>query len=455
MQQKNDINPSKYPPAPLEISYPAADGGYHTRRFDGPVRIGRDRECEVRIAHVQVSRRHLECVPRADGWWWRDLNSRNGTFRAGRRLREGSLRERTTLVLGPSGPAITLMPRPASAPTHKRWPQRVALVLVVLLLFAAAGFGAYQYYTVRRLSALAIDMFYTMKTLELNVVNLQSALYETLESARARYQSEIETQQRQLASLQQRYAEFVARVNDARLWLDDEDRLILRVARLFGECDVNAPPEFVAEVKRYIRKWQSSDRLASAIRRLERNDYTPVIALTLQAQSLPPQFLYLALQESNFRTEAVGPPTRYGNAKGMWQFIPATASRYGLELGPLADQSVYDPADERHDFAKSTLAAARYLRDIYRTEAQASGLLVMASYNWGEGNIVARIEQLPENPRERNFWALLQEHRIPQETYDYVFYIVAAAVIGENPSLFGFDFANPLADYEDSALTAD
>ena len=57
---------------------------------------------------------------------------------------------------------------------------------------------------------------------------------------------------------------------------------------------------------------------------------------------------------------------------------------------------------------------------------------------------------MPENPRERNFWRLLVNHRkeIPQETYDYVFYIIAAAVIGENPGLFGFDFDNPFDDIE-------
>ncbi|MEA2257482.1 MAG: rane-bound lytic murein transglycosylase, partial [Acidobacteriaceae bacterium] len=50
----------------------------------------------------------------------------------------------------------------------------------------------------------------------------------------------------------------------------------------------------------------------------------------------------------------------------------------------------------------------------------------------------------------RNFWKLLSKHRdkIPQETYDYVFYIASAAVIGENPRLFGFDFDNPLANLD-------
>jgi hypothetical protein len=50
------------------------------------------------------------------------------------------------------------------------------------------------------------------------------------------------------------------------------------------------------------------------------------------------------------------------------------------------------------------------------------------------------------DPRDRNFWPLLALHRkqIPQETYDYVFSIFSAAVIGENPRLFGFNFDNPL-----------
>jgi hypothetical protein len=52
---------------------------------------------------------------------------------------------------------------------------------------------------------------------------------------------------------------------------------------------------------------------------------------------------------------------------------------------------------------------------------------------------------MPENPKDRNFWNLIKQYRIPEETYDYVFYIIAAAVIGENPRLFGFDFDPPLS----------
>jgi hypothetical protein len=130
----------------------------------------------------------------------------------------------------------------------------------------------------------------------------------------------------------------------------------------------------------------------------------------------------------------------------MWQFIPETGARYGLAAGPLVKFQRPDPADDRSNWEKATQAAARYIKDIYATDAQASGLLVMASYNWGEGRVIKRIKQMPPNPRERNFWKLLELHRneVPNETYNYVFYIVSAAVIGENPRLFGFPFDNPL-----------
>jgi hypothetical protein len=103
--------------------------------------------------------------------------------------------------------------------------------------------------------------------------------------------------------------------------------------------------------------------------------------------------------------------------------------------------------DDRFNWEKATPAAARYIKEIYSTDAQASGLLVMASYNWGEYRVIDLLRQMPKDPRQRNFWKLLAQYRqrMPLQTYEYVFYIVSAAVIGENPRLFGFPFDNPLA----------
>jgi membrane-bound lytic murein transglycosylase D len=106
----------------------------------------------------------------------------------------------------------------------------------------------------------------------------------------------------------------------------------------------------------------------------------------------------VALQESDLRPDAVGATTRFGIAKGLWQLMPATASQYGLQTGPLLELPRFDPSDQRFDPSAATRAAARYLSDLYRGEAQASGLLVLASYNWGPKRVKKRIRAMNENP---------------------------------------------------------
>ena len=166
--------------------------------------------------------------------------------------------------------------------------------------------------------------------------------------------------------------------------MTEQQRIILRISRVFGECELDMPPDFEAEVNKYIGYWQHSDRLATAIRIAQQKGYPRTITHELLSQGLPPQFFYLALQESNFDPYVSGPITRKGIAKGMWQFVPETAVKYGLRVGPLLDLRRPDPADERDQYEKATKAAAKYLKDLYSTDAQASGVLVMACYNWGE-----------------------------------------------------------------------
>ena len=247
--------------------------------------------------------------------------------------------------------------------------------------------------------------------------------------------------------MESNYDRFLSGLNLYDRTLTPQEQLILRVTRLFGECEMAAPPEYLAEVSSYIRKWQGSGRYAKAVFRAQEMGYAKKIAEEFQKQDLPPQFFYLAMQESDFDEVASGPPTRMGIAKGMWQFIPDTAARFGLKIGPLAKFPKTDLADGRHQWEKATRAAARYIKDIYSTDAQASGLLVMASYNWGEHRVINMLRTMPANPKERNFWKVLERHRdqVPKETYDYVLSIVSAAVIGENPKLFGFGFDGPLA----------
>ncbi len=318
----------------------------------------------------------------------------------------------------------------------------VAALLVVAL--GAAGYAFYLHRQVAKQRALAQDIFYAMKTMDVNIANVQNLV---LRSHNQEGIAEIRKYRSQRQEMEKNYDQYLSNLRVYNPKMTEQERLILRVARIFGECELAMPPDFAAEVQAYIQKWQSSGRLEAALKTARENGYTAQITRELLAQDLPPQFFYLALQESGFDQYASGPVTRKGIAKGIWQFIPETALKYGLRIGPLADLRRPDPADDRHHFDRETKAAAQYLKDLYSTDAQGSGLLVMACYNWGEDHVLPLVRSLPPNPRDRNMWKLLARYKdkIPQETYDYVFYISAAAVIGENPRLFGFAFDNPLA----------
>ncbi|WP_133512516.1 FHA domain-containing protein [Candidatus Thiosymbion oneisti] len=475
----------------LEIRYPGLDDRLSYGRYTHAFTIGRGEDCAIRLLAPGVSRHHVELFPQDGSWWARDLESSNGTLVNGRPIDRLPIVGTVTLELGREGPRIRVTaPPPTPVPEEpprsledvsrhyldaaselpagehtmlirrafkdvKRRQSRTYLALifvVVLMLTAVSGVALFQYLQLQKMAGLANDIFYDMKELELHVANLESNLERDREDIRsARLRAEIAASKRKLARMREKYDAYAHELQTSRLIPpDSEELLILRLAKIFGETEVAVPQEFIAKVKEYIKKWQSSSRLENAIRRLRENNYAPTIRAALAGQGLPPQFIYVALQETNFQPRAVGPMSSrilrlYGPAKGMWQFIPPTGEKFGLKMGPLKHTRRYDPADERHDFRKASYAAAKYLKTIYRTDAQASGLLVMASYNWGEGNIIKRLRKMPENPRERNFWKLLRHHKIPNETYDYVFYIFSAAVICEHPRLFGFEFDNPLA----------
>ena len=455
---------------------------YH---FSEPFRIGRDSSCHLRISDRVVSRFHAEVLFIGGRWWIQDLQSANGTFVNGKKIDKVALDDQSHIELSNDGPVLTLtiekvseskteaenppslvhyrehylgdsgedgighltmMVRRAFAQVQQEQKRKYSgIIAVVACLFLIAGAVAiYKHLQVRKQKKLAGDIFYAMKTLELEFAGVLKTAREK-KDPEALKQAERYRERRQ--KLEKSYAQFVDSLEIYKKRISKKEQIILRLSRIFGESEIYLPDGFVKEVQRYIAKWKSSSRLANAMERARKNGYTAKIARILLDHDLPPQFFYLALQESDFNVNACGPKTKYGIAKGMWQFIPSTAERYGLRIGPLVKSRRPDPQDERHNFEKSTRAAAKYLRDIYDTDAQASGLLVIASYNWGENRVIRLIRKMAENPRERNFWNLLlyYKDKIPKQTYDYVFYIVSAAVIGENPQLFGFNFENPLA----------
>lgn len=466
-------------------------------RFARTFHVGRERDCEVRLEDVQVSRKHLVVLFGDGRWEIRDLQSSNGMFLEGRRTEAVRVDESLTIRLGVDGPLLAFEVERTASPTNrgvtpaqsstgtfgetrmladyaeryfgsrgnqeevggrtrmirkafqdvqKKQRRKYGWVVAVAALAAvvSAGYAYYGHRQISRQRAVAEELFYAMKSLDVDMANMEQLVAA---SGNAQSQELLKQYIERRRQMESTYDRFLAGSNVYDRSLTEQERLILRVTRAFGECEIAAPQEYLAEVSSYIRKWQGSGRFARAVTLGQQMGYTRRIAQEFVQQNLPPQFVYLAMQESDFDPFTSGPPTSFGIAKGMWQFIPETGARYGLTIGPLAGVRKPDPADDRHNWQKATQAATRYIKDIYATDAQASGLLVMASYNWGERRVINLLRSMPANPKDRNFWKVLARYRgqLPKETYDYVFYIVSAAVIGENPRLFGFSFDNPLA----------
>lgn len=151
------------------------------------------------------------------------------------------------------------------------------------------------------------------------------------------------------------------------------------------------------------------------------NRYFPVIIPILKRNGVPEDLIYLACIESTLSPRAYSP----AKAAGIWQFIPSTAKQYGLEVN--------DYVDERYNVEKATAAAARYLKNAYSKYGNWES--AMASYNGGQGRIST---ELSSQLADSSFDLYLVE-----ETTRYVYRILAAKAIMENPSKYGF---NLLAD---------
>jgi membrane-bound lytic murein transglycosylase D len=188
-----------------------------------------------------------------------------------------------------------------------------------------------------------------------------------------------------------------------------------------------APPELPVrwepQVIRYLEFFKNDPKgraiVTTWLRRMGR--YQAIIEHKLDEQGLPRDLIYLAMIESGFDPGA----TSQKAAGGVWQFIPAAARAYGLEVSHWVDA--------RRDPERAAEAAARLLKDLYVRFG--SWPLAFAAYNAGYGAILRSIARFNSN----DFWELARhEAGLPWETTLYVPKILAAAIIGHNLKAFGF-----------------
>lgn len=143
------------------------------------------------------------------------------------------------------------------------------------------------------------------------------------------------------------------------------------------------------------------------------------ISEVLKEKNIPDDFKYIVAIESNFEESAMS----HKNAVGFWQLLEGTAQQYGLEVN--------DEVDERRDPIKSTVAACKYLQDAF--DKFGNWTSVAASYNVGMRGLERRLDEQKVNSY---FDVLLND-----ETSRYMFRVLAAKAILEDPGLFGFNIA--------------
>lgn len=161
--------------------------------------------------------------------------------------------------------------------------------------------------------------------------------------------------------------------------------------------------------------------------------YRPYIVQALQEAGLPEELSWLPLIESGFKTKALS----RARALGLWQFIPSTGYKFGLQRNRYVDQ--------RMDFVKATDAAIAYLKELHNIFGDWA--TVLAAYNCGEGRVLQVIRTQNINYLD-NFWDLYE--RLPMETARYVPRFFATLHIVKNLADYGMQDVVP-----DPGLTYD
>jgi len=159
--------------------------------------------------------------------------------------------------------------------------------------------------------------------------------------------------------------------------------------------------------------------------------YGPMLRRIFKDEGLPQELVYLSFIESGLNPKA----RSWAAAVGMWQFIRATGSVYGLESNWWID--------ERRDPEKATRAAARHLKDLYNIWGDWH--LAMANYNISPRGLKRAIRRAGG---KEDYWAAYPY--LPRETRGYVPGFIATTMIAMNPEEFGFQrkYENEPYEYE-------
>jgi membrane-bound lytic murein transglycosylase D len=184
----------------------------------------------------------------------------------------------------------------------------------------------------------------------------------------------------------------------------------------FADEDV---PVTNAKVNRKIRNsiWKHSYQVLKTDELQEKaSKWFPVIEPILKLYGIPEDFKYIPLLESGFNKTVRSPR----GAAGIWQFMPGTAREYGLKVGK--------GKDERLNTRKSTIAACKYIKELYNEFN--SWTLAAAAYNAGS----TRVHKAINRQNKGNYFYM----RLNRETSRYVYKLVAMKEVIDKPVENGY-----------------
>jgi membrane-bound lytic murein transglycosylase D len=208
----------------------------------------------------------------------------------------------------------------------------------------------------------------------------------------------------------------VSEIKDAELAMVTPDGI-----KIFGRYDFEF--SVAAPVFQFINFFVSGRGHSTMEIGLQRSGrYRQMVEKIFKEERVPLDLMWLAQAESVWKPNALSRAA----AKGIWQFIPSTGTRYGLA------QTTW--TDDRSQPEKSTRAAARYLRWLHDHFA-GDWLLAMAAYNSGENRVDSAIAKCGY----ADFWELYKRGLLPQETRNYVPCILSIIIISKNQKLYGFN----------------
>ncbi len=199
------------------------------------------------------------------------------------------------------------------------------------------------------------------------------------------------------------------------------DYEIIKLRLEMMDCPVGA--EFNNDVAAYLRRfltygYKDTERMLG-----EGKILFPIFEHYLEMHGLPKQLKYLPMIESSMVSYAVS----YAGAAGLWQFMPATGEYMGLIIDKYLD--------ERKDPYKSTEAAIKYLKKLYKRFG--TWELALAAYNCGPGRLNRTIRAYGS----KDYWEI--KDGLPRETQKYISRYIAACYAGTFHNLHGITPQTP------------